>query len=71
MFAVFLLICSGAVDCCGNDGVQLLASGYIYPNTQLSRHLKGGIAGSRACEHDVTSIDPAVITQPGMARKLK
>jgi len=35
---------------------------YIYTNTQLYVQLRDGCAGTRACEHDVTRLDPAVIT---------
>jgi hypothetical protein len=35
---------------------------YIYTNTQLDMQLRDGCAGTRACEHDVTRLDPAVIT---------
>ena len=35
---------------------------YIYTNTQLYMQLRDGCAGTRACEHDVTRLDPAVIT---------
>lgn len=34
----------------------------IYTNTQLYMQVRDGCAGTRACEHDVTSIDPAVLT---------
>lgn len=35
---------------------------YIYTNTQLYLQVTDGCAGTRACEHDVTRVDPAVIT---------
>jgi hypothetical protein len=35
---------------------------YIYANKQLYRHARDGCAGTRACEHDVTRFDPAVLT---------
>lgn len=34
----------------------------IYTNTQLYMQVRDGCAGTRACEHDVTRVDPAVIT---------
>ena len=34
----------------------------IYTNTQLYMQVRDGCAGTRACEHDVTRINPAVIT---------
>jgi hypothetical protein len=35
---------------------------YIYANTQLYMQARDGCAGTQACEHDVTRVDPAVLT---------
>ena len=61
MFAVFLaMFLELSID------VGVIIFGFellnIYTNTQLYLQVRDGCAGTRACEHDVTSIDPAVIT---------
>jgi hypothetical protein len=61
MFAVFLVV---FLELSIVVGVTVLSYEllYIYTNTQLDMQLRDGCAGTRACEHDVTRLDPAVIT---------
>jgi len=61
MFAVFLVV---SLELSIVVGVTILSFQllYIYTNTQLYMQLRDGCAGTRACEHDVTRVDPAVLT---------